>query len=111
MNLEEYIDYPEERDTHEVLDDQEIVNLTTNLNSAENKSDEEDDSTEMCSIIHQEALTVTELIEQYIMQQDISETAQFEYDEALLKLQKEIRKLRKAAFKQTNIETYFIPEI
>ncbi|CAG8754060.1 4678_t:CDS:1, partial [Racocetra persica] len=38
---------------------------------------------------------------------DFSEKAQSEHDEALLKLQKDIRKLQNAAFKQTNIETYF----
>ncbi|CAG8822881.1 28792_t:CDS:1, partial [Gigaspora margarita] len=48
-----------------------------------------------------------EILEHYIVQNDFSEMAQFEHDEALLKLQKEIRKLRIKAFKQTSIKTYF----
>ncbi|CAG8491043.1 16215_t:CDS:2 [Cetraspora pellucida] len=38
---------------------------------------------------------------------DSVEMHQSEHDEALLKLQKDIRKLQNAVFKQTNIETYF----
>ncbi|CAG8720680.1 10634_t:CDS:2 [Gigaspora margarita] len=108
MDLEEYIDYPGEKDTHEVLSDQEILDLTTNIESAENEcSENEDDSTEMCEIGHQEALNAIEILEQYIVQKDFGKTARFEHNEALSKLQKEIRKLRIAAFKQTSIEIYF----
>ncbi|CAG8851383.1 31713_t:CDS:1, partial [Gigaspora margarita] len=106
MDLEEYIDYPEEKDTHEVLSDKEILDLTTNLES-ENENVEDDDSTEMHQISHQKALNAIEILEQYIMQNNFSEIAQFEHNEALLKLQKKIRKLRIKAFKQTNIKTYF----
>ncbi|CAG8844470.1 46072_t:CDS:1, partial [Gigaspora margarita] len=89
MDLKEYIDYPGEKDTYEVLSDKEILDLTTNLES-ENENGEDDDSTEMRQISYQEALNVVEILEQYIMQNDFSEMAQFEHDEALLKLQKEI---------------------
>ncbi|CAG8707726.1 20099_t:CDS:2 [Dentiscutata erythropus] len=106
MDLEEYIDYPGEKDTHEVLSDKEILDLATNL-EPENESAEDDDSTEMRQISHQEALNVVEILDQYIVQNDFSEITQTEHDEALLKLQKEIRKLRIASFKQSSIETYF----
>ncbi|CAG8831834.1 15191_t:CDS:2 [Gigaspora margarita] len=92
MDLEKYIDYSGEKDIHEVLSDKEILGLTTNLES-ENENVENDDSTEMHQISHQEALNVVKILEQYIIQNDFSEMAQFEHDEALLKLQKEIRKL------------------
>ncbi|CAG8640144.1 7750_t:CDS:1, partial [Gigaspora margarita] len=92
MDLEEYIDYPGEKDTYGILSNKEILDLTTNLES-ENENVEDDDITEMHQISHQEALNAVEIFEQYILQNDFSETAQFEHDEALLKLQKEIRKL------------------
>ncbi|CAG8801998.1 6498_t:CDS:1, partial [Dentiscutata erythropus] len=40
------------------------------------------------SISHQEVLNTIEILEQYIVQNDFSEAAQYEHDEALLKLQK-----------------------
>ncbi|CAG8761646.1 23416_t:CDS:2 [Gigaspora margarita] len=52
-------------------------------------------------------LNAVEILEHYIVQNDFSETAQLKYNEALLKLQKEIRKLQIKAFKQTSIKTYF----
>ncbi|CAG8549405.1 26560_t:CDS:2 [Gigaspora margarita] len=106
MDLEKYINYPGEKDTNEVMSDKEILDLTTNLES-ENESVEDDDSTEMRQISHQEALNAVEILEHYIVQNDFSEMAQFEHGEALLKLQKEIRKLQIKAFKQTSIKTYF----
>ncbi|CAG8532155.1 12308_t:CDS:1 [Cetraspora pellucida] len=106
MDLEEYIDYLGEKDTHEVLSDKEILDLATNL-EPENESAEDDDSTELHQISHQEALNAVEILDQYIVQNDFSEITQTEHDEALLKLQKEIRKLRIASFKQSSIETYF----
>ncbi|CAG8527030.1 39753_t:CDS:2, partial [Gigaspora margarita] len=94
IDLEEYIDYLGEKDTHEVLSDQEILDLTTNIEPAENKcSKNENDSTEMREIGHQEALNAIEILEQYIVQKDFGKTAQSEHNEALSKLQKEIRKL------------------
>ena len=106
INFEEYFDYPEEKNTHEVLSDKEILDLATNL-EPENESAEDDDSTEMRQISHQEALNAVEILDQYIVQNDFSKITQTEHDEALLKLQKEIRKLRIASFKQSSIETYF----
>ncbi|CAG8776330.1 33987_t:CDS:2, partial [Gigaspora margarita] len=106
MDLEENIDYPRKKDIHEILSDKEILDLTTNLES-ENENVKDNDSTKIRQISHQEALNAVEILEQYIIQNDFSETAQFEHDEALLKLQKKIRKLRIKAFKQTNIKTYF----
>ncbi|CAG8838039.1 44028_t:CDS:2, partial [Gigaspora margarita] len=100
MDLEEYIDYPGEKNTHEVLSDKEILDLTTNLES-KNENVEDDNSTEMHQTSHQEALNAVNILEQYIMQNDFSKIAQFEHDKALLKLQKKIRKLRIKAFKQT----------
>ncbi|CAG8849984.1 16347_t:CDS:2, partial [Gigaspora margarita] len=103
MNLEEYINYPGKKDTHEVLSDKETLDLTTNLKS-ENENVEDDDSTEIRQISHQEALNVVDILEQYIMQNDFSKMAQFKHDKALLKLQKEIKKLQIKAFKQTTGE-------
>ncbi|CAG8780145.1 41012_t:CDS:2, partial [Gigaspora margarita] len=93
--LIEYIDYPEEKDTNEVISDKEILDLTTNF-EFENKSVKDDDT-----------LNAVEILKHYIVQNDFSKTAQFEHNKALLKLQKEIRKLRIKAFKQTSIKTYF----
>ncbi|CAG8679911.1 35587_t:CDS:1 [Gigaspora margarita] len=106
MDLEEYINYPEKKDTHEVLSDKEILDLATN-HKFENKNVKDNDSTEMYQISYQEALNAIEILGQYIMQNDFNEMAQFEHNKALLKLQKEIRKLRLKAFKQTSIKTYF----
>ncbi|CAG8741874.1 528_t:CDS:2, partial [Racocetra fulgida] len=96
MYLEEYINYLGKKDIHEVLSNQEILKLIINSEPVENKSvEEEDDSMEISQI---------KILEQYIVQKDFSETAQSEYDDTLLKLQNEIRKIRIATFKQTNIE-------
>ncbi|CAG8795893.1 19890_t:CDS:1, partial [Racocetra fulgida] len=91
IDLKKYINYPEKTNIYDILNYQKILNLATNLKSAENESDE-DDSTEIYLITHQETLNIIELIEQYIVQQDLAEVAQDKYDETLLKLQKEIRK-------------------
>ncbi|CAG8821631.1 38595_t:CDS:2, partial [Gigaspora margarita] len=108
MDLEEYINYPDEKETNEVLNDEEILSLVTNLepekiegDEEEDKSNEEDDnSTEMHQITHHEALSAVEVLEQYLMQQDVGEVAQSNHDQALSNLQKEIRKLRNSTFKQ-----------
>lgn len=101
MDLEEYINHPEEKESNEVLNDEEILALITNLepektkgDEEENESDEEeDDSTEMRQITHHEALSAVEVLEQYLMQQDVGEVARSNHDQALSNLQKEIRKL------------------
>ncbi|CAG8666659.1 10586_t:CDS:1 [Racocetra fulgida] len=115
MDLEEYINYPEEKKTNEVLNDKEILALVTNLkpeksNDEEdkNKSDkEEDDSAEIHQITHHEALSAVEVLEHYLMQQDVSKAARSNHDQALSNLQKEIRKLRNSSFKQVNIKAFF----
>ncbi|CAG8779988.1 14896_t:CDS:1, partial [Cetraspora pellucida] len=71
----------------------EIVKLATNLKPEENKSDEDDNSTEMCQVTHNEALNAIDLLEQYLLQQDLSDTDWSKHDEALSNLQKAIRKL------------------
>ncbi|CAG8507673.1 10705_t:CDS:2 [Scutellospora calospora] len=93
MNLEEYIDYPEEKKIHEALSDYEIVNLAINPEPEENISDEDDDSTEMCQVTHNKVLNATYLLEQYLLQQDLYDTTWSNYDKALSNLQKTIRKL------------------
>ncbi|CAG8850244.1 4216_t:CDS:1, partial [Gigaspora margarita] len=74
-----------------------------------NNSDyeEDDDSIEMRQVTHWEALNAIELLEQYLLQQDFGETARLEHDEALLKLQKSIRKFRNTSFKQLELEAFF----
>ncbi|CAG8836762.1 5553_t:CDS:1, partial [Gigaspora margarita] len=52
IDFEEYIDYLEEKDTHEVLSNKNILDLATNLES-ENKNIEDNNSTEMHQISHQ----------------------------------------------------------
>ncbi|CAG8853950.1 15260_t:CDS:1, partial [Gigaspora margarita] len=43
MDLDNYLNYPGENDTNEVLDDQEIVDLVTSVESEINNSDYEED--------------------------------------------------------------------
>ncbi|CAG8746419.1 523_t:CDS:2 [Gigaspora margarita] len=108
-------DNDDEKETNEVLNDEEILSLVTNLepekiegDEEEDKSNEEDDnSTEMHQITHHEALSAVEVLEQYLMQQDVGEVAQSNHDQALSNLQKEIRKLRNSTFKQVDIRTFF----
>ncbi|CAG8489974.1 15201_t:CDS:1 [Cetraspora pellucida] len=107
MNLEEYIDYPEEKKTYEVLSDHEIGNLAINSEPKEDISDKDDDSTEMHQVTHNEALNATYLLEQYLLQQDLCNTAQLKYDKALSNLQKMIRKLQNTSFKQLDFEAFF----
>ncbi|CAG8833006.1 8274_t:CDS:1, partial [Racocetra persica] len=74
MDLEKFINYPEEKETHEMLGDQEIVNLATNLEPEENQSDNDDNSTEIRQVIHNEALNTIDLLDQYLLQQDLCDT-------------------------------------
>ncbi|CAG8803804.1 23989_t:CDS:2, partial [Gigaspora margarita] len=64
MDLEEYIDYPREKDTYEVLSNKKILDLATNL-EFDNKNVKDNNSTEMRQISHQEALNAVEILEQY----------------------------------------------
>ncbi|CAG8811077.1 28941_t:CDS:2 [Gigaspora margarita] len=92
-NIDETGLFYQRNDTNEVLDDQEIVDLVTSVES-EKKSNYEknDNSIEIRQIIHQGVLNAIELLEQYLFQQDFGEATRLEHDEALLKLQKSIRK-------------------
>ncbi|CAG8490440.1 5783_t:CDS:1 [Cetraspora pellucida] len=116
MNLEEYVNYSEEKETNEILNNEKILALFTNLKSKktkdaeeeENESDEEeDDSTEIHQITYREALSAVEVLEYYFMQQDVDEAAQSNHDQALSNLQKEIRKLQNSSFKQVDIKAFF----
>ncbi|CAG8719849.1 16850_t:CDS:1, partial [Racocetra fulgida] len=107
MDLNNFINYPEESDTTEILTDQEILNLTTSVVPEENQNDDEDDSVEIRQITHNEALNAVGLLEQYLFQQDFGDMARSEHDEALSKLQRAIRKFRNASLRQVDLEAFF----
>ncbi|CAG8855043.1 5336_t:CDS:1, partial [Gigaspora margarita] len=77
MSLEVYINYPEEENTNKILNNQEILTLVTNLELKKDlnndNSEDEDDSKEISLITHHEALNAIEVLEQYFMQQDLSD--------------------------------------
>ncbi|CAG8670552.1 2938_t:CDS:1 [Ambispora gerdemannii] len=108
MNIEEYINYPEERSTEEVLTDQEILDLVTyqEAEKAESEEEEIDDSIEMRKITRTEVLDALELMDQYFVQQDFSNAIRLEYDTALSKLHKVIRKHQNDSLKQMSIEAF-----
>ncbi|CAG8722493.1 8901_t:CDS:1, partial [Racocetra fulgida] len=96
--LEVYINYPEEEDTNEVLNDQEILTLVTNIEPSkdlndDNSEENEDNSQEIPLITHNEALNAIEVLKQYLMQQDLNNTAWLNHDQALVNMQKAIRKI------------------
>ncbi|CAG8830635.1 14269_t:CDS:2, partial [Gigaspora margarita] len=76
MSFEVYINYPEEENTNEILNDQEILTLVTNIklkkNLNDDNSEDEDDSKEIPLITHHEALNAIEILEQYFIQQDLN---------------------------------------
>ncbi|CAG8685515.1 4393_t:CDS:2 [Racocetra fulgida] len=91
MDLEIYINYPEEEVTtggnifiNSIVED-------SNLNDNNSKEDK-DDSREISLIIHYKALNAVKVLEQYLMQQDLSDKARLDHDQALLNLQKTIKK-------------------
>ncbi|CAG8762881.1 5264_t:CDS:1, partial [Racocetra fulgida] len=91
MDLNNYINYSDKNDTNKVLNDQEIVDLVTNVEPEVNESDkneEDDNSVEIRQIIHNKALNAIRLLEQYLFQQDFGDIARTEHDGALSKLQK-----------------------
>ncbi|CAG8801642.1 19939_t:CDS:1, partial [Dentiscutata erythropus] len=104
MDLEVYINYSEEEDTNEILNEQEILTLVTNIepknDSNDNNSEDEDNSREIPLITYYEALNAIKVLEHYLMQQDLSDKDQLDHDQALLKLQKTIRKSQSVSFKQ-----------
>ncbi|CAG8836669.1 5096_t:CDS:1, partial [Cetraspora pellucida] len=73
MNLEEYINYLEEKNISGILSDQEILNQTTRPEPELVESDGEDDSIELPQVTHKEALDAIHLVELYLMQQDLSD--------------------------------------
>ncbi|CAG8814880.1 12494_t:CDS:2 [Gigaspora margarita] len=97
MSLEVYINYPEEENTNEILNDQEILNLVTNIELEKDlnngNSEDEDDSKKIPLITYHEALNAVEVLEQYFMQQDLSDKVWLDHDQALLNLQRTIRKV------------------
>ncbi|CAG8475188.1 20168_t:CDS:2 [Racocetra fulgida] len=74
MDLEEYIDYSEEK-----IEPQQV------------ESDEENDSVDMPQITYKEALDAVYRMELYLMQQDLNYVVQTEHDIALSKLYKLIK--------------------
>ncbi|CAG8640960.1 12350_t:CDS:2 [Cetraspora pellucida] len=52
-------------------------------------------------------LSAVEVLEHYLMQQDVGDVARSNHDQALSNLQKEIKKLRNSSFKQVNIKAFF----
>ncbi|CAG8529328.1 17032_t:CDS:1, partial [Racocetra fulgida] len=98
MDLKVYINYLEEEDTNEVLNDQEILTLVTNIEPSkdlnnDNSKEDEDNSQKIPLITHNEVLNAIEVLEQYLMQQDLNDTAQLDHNQALVNLQKAIRKI------------------
>ncbi|CAG8811679.1 27558_t:CDS:2, partial [Gigaspora margarita] len=93
IDLEEYIDYLEEKIVTEIMSDQEILNQATYQEPQQVESDEEDDSVEMPQITYKEALDAVHWMELYLMQQDLNYVVQTEHDVALSKLYKLVRKL------------------
>ncbi|CAG8782021.1 2523_t:CDS:1 [Cetraspora pellucida] len=84
MNFEEYVNYPEEKETNKILNNEKILALFTNLKpektkdtkEEENESDrKEDDSTEIYQITHCKALSAIKVLEYYFIQQDIDKAA------------------------------------
>ena len=92
MNISEYINYPEEKNTDELFTDQEIVNLITEKNNGEEEDD--DDSIECQKITHKEAQNALKLITQYLVQQDLDNAIKLKYNETLSNLHKEIKRLQ-----------------
>ncbi|CAG8595337.1 7626_t:CDS:2 [Dentiscutata erythropus] len=110
IDLENYINYPEEEDTNEILDNQEILTLVTNIEPEDlndDNSEDKDDSREIPLIVYHEALNAIKVLNQHLIQQNLSDKAQLDHILALLNLQKTIRKSRRTIFKQVNLEAFF----
>ncbi|CAG8536315.1 16380_t:CDS:1, partial [Cetraspora pellucida] len=79
-DLEIYINYPEEKNTNKVLNDQKILTLVTNIEpnkdlNNDNSEEEEDDNKKILLVTHHETLNAIEMLKQYFMQQDLSDAA------------------------------------
>ncbi|CAG8572174.1 5366_t:CDS:1, partial [Cetraspora pellucida] len=86
MNLEEYINYSEEKYITRMLSDQEIINQITYLESETAEDNKEDDRTELLQVNYKEALDTIRLLELYLIQQDLSNAVHIEHNSALSKL-------------------------
>ncbi|CAG8844167.1 21494_t:CDS:1, partial [Gigaspora margarita] len=77
MSLEVYINYPEEKNTNEILNDQEILTLATNVELEKDlnndNSEDEDNSKEILLITYYKALNAVEVLEQYFIQQNLND--------------------------------------
>src|SRR5436190_24367415 len=96
MNIETYINYPEETITEVTLTDREIIDLVTyEVEDVENvevedidvENVDEDDSVERRRVTHKEALNCLETLSLYIVQQDI-DVVRLEHDRGLVRLSK-----------------------
>ncbi|CAG8792265.1 28865_t:CDS:1, partial [Racocetra persica] len=56
------------------------------LTEANNSEEDEDDSKEIPLITYYKAINAVKVLEQYLMQQDLSDTAQLNHDQLLLNL-------------------------
>jgi hypothetical protein len=111
MDIDEFINYSEEKNTNDPLTDQEIMDLIIcedNGGEEEEKGEEEDedDSIEWRKITHKEVQNALELIMQYLVQQDLDNTIKLKYDKALLGLHREVKRLQDASFEQVSITTF-----
>ncbi|CAG8767297.1 2136_t:CDS:2, partial [Dentiscutata erythropus] len=89
----------------EALNFRNVIDLENNSN--DDNSKDEVDSREISPITHHEVLNTIKVLEHYLIQQDLSDKDWLDHDQALLQLQKTIRKSRSASFKQVNLETLF----
>ncbi|CAG8558825.1 271_t:CDS:2, partial [Gigaspora margarita] len=84
IDLEEYINYSDEKIITEIMSDQEILNQATYQESEQAENDEEDNS-------------------------GLNNAAQTEHDIALSKLYESVRKFWNPSFKQLSIEAFLEP--
>ncbi|CAG8646763.1 20760_t:CDS:1, partial [Racocetra persica] len=80
------------------MSDQEILNQAIYQEPEQTKNDEEDNSIEIPQITHKKALDAINQIELYLIQQNLNNVTQTEYDIVLSKLYKSVRKLQNALF-------------
>ena len=115
MNIETYINYPEETITEVTLTDREIIDLVTyEVEDVENvevedidvENVDEDDSVERRRVTHKEALNCLETLSLYIVRQDIDDVVRLEHDRGLVRLSKVVRRLEDASRKQTSIRSF-----
>ncbi|CAG8845792.1 7070_t:CDS:1, partial [Racocetra persica] len=103
MDIDSYIDYSEENMSEEILNDQEIVDLTRHSDDYIN-TEEPDDSIEIRQFTHHEALDALDTVNQYLLQQNDN---MIEYINAISKIIKKVRSLRIGTLRQTNLDSFF----